>query len=328
MPADHPGDRNFAMALMLGIAYGASIGGIGTLIGSPPNGILARFIVQNYGIEVSFAKWLKVGMPVVVLMLPVAWVLLTKVLFRSGIGEIRGGREWVRQELAALGPLSRGERTTLAVFLMTVVLWVARPLLAKVSLGGAAPFAGLSDAGVAILAAMALFVVPVDPERGVRAVDWAAAAKLPWDVLILFGGGLSLAAAIETNGVADLLGSVTQGFGGWPVLLVVLAVAAISTFASELMSNTAQVATMLPLLAAVAPGLGVHPGLLLVPCTLGASAAFMMPVGTPPNAIVFGTGLLTIPQMCKAGFWLNLLGVAIVTAVTYLLVLPMLVAQG
>jgi len=328
MPADHPGDRNFALALMLGIAYSASIGGIGTLIGSPPNGILARFIVQNYGIEVSFVKWLKVGMPVVALMLPATWVLLTKIMLRSGIGEIEGGREWVRQELASLGPLSRGERATLAVFGVTVALWVTRPLLAKLTLGEATPFAGLSDAGIAMLAALALFVVPVDPARGVRAVDWATASRLPWDVLILFGGGLSLAAAIEANGVADLLGAVTQGFGGWPVLLVVLAVAAISTFASELMSNTAQVATMLPLLAAVAPGLGVHPGLLLVPCTLGASAAFMMPVGTPPNAIVFGTGLLTIPQMCKAGFWLNLLGVVIVTAVTYLLVVPMLVGKG
>jgi len=328
IPADSPGDRNFALALLLGIAYSASIGGIGTLIGSPPNGILARFVVQNYGIEVSFVKWLKVGLPVVALMLPAAWLLLTKVMFRSGIGEIEGGREWVRQELAALGPLARGERVTLAVFGATVVLWVTRPLLAKASLGGAVPFAGLSDAGIAMLAAVALFIVPVDPAHGVRAVDWIAARELPWDVLILFGGGLSLAEAIQANGVADLLGAATQGFGGWPVLAVVLAVAALSTFASELMSNTAQVATMLPLLAAVAPGVGVHPALLLVPCTLGASAAFMMPVGTPPNAIVFGTGLLTIPQMCKAGFWLNLLGVAIVTAVTYLLVIPMLVAQG
>ncbi len=327
MPAQARGERNFALALLLGIAYSASIGGIGTIIGTPPNGILVKFIAQNYGIEVSFARWRQIGMPVVALMLPITWLLLTKVMFRNGIGEIEGGREWVRQELKALGRLSRGERATLWVFAVTVLLWVTRPFLAKLSIAGVAPFAGLSDAGIAMLAAVALFMIPVEPARGVRAVDWATVRELPWDVLLLFGGGLSLAAAIEANGVADLIGAATQGFGGWPVLAIVLAVAAITTFSSELTSNTAQVATLLPLLAAVAPSLGVHPGLLLVPCALAASAAFMMPVGTPPNAIVFGTRLLTIPQMCKAGFWLNLCGIAVVTAVTYFVVLPMLATR-
>jgi sodium-dependent dicarboxylate transporter 2/3/5 len=327
MPAEDRGDRNFALALLLGIAYSASIGGIGTIIGTPPNGILVKFIAQNYGIEVSFARWLQIGIPVVLLMLPLTWLLLTKVLFRSGIGEIEGGREWVREELKALGPLSRGERAVLYVFAVTVLLWVTRPFLAKVSIAGVAPFAGLSDAGVAMLAAVALFMIPVEPARGVRAVDWATVRELPWDVLLLFGGGLSLAAAIEANGVADLIGAATQGFGGWPLLAIVLMVAAITTFSSELTSNTAQVATMLPLLAAIAPSLGVHPALLLVPCALAASAAFMMPVGTPPNAIVFGTGLLTIPQMCKAGFWLNLCGIAIVTAVTYFVVVPLVAVR-
>lgn len=327
IPADARGERNFALALLLGVAYGASIGGIGTVIGTPPNGILVRFIAQHYGIEVSFARWLAIGMPVVALMLPVAWLLLTKVMFRSRIGEIEGGREWVRQELKRLGPLSRGERATLAVFGVTAALWITRPFLAKLSFAGIAPFAGLTDAGIAMLAALALFMIPVEPARGVRAVDWSTVRELPWDVLLLFGGGLSLAAAIETNGVADLLGAATQGLGGWPVPAIVLAVAALTTFSSELTSNTAQVATMLPLLAAIAPSLGVHPALLLVPCTLAASAAFMMPVGTPPNAIVFGTGLLTIRQMCKAGFWLNLCGIVIVTAVTYVVVIPLLVAR-
>lgn len=319
--------RNFSLALLLSIAYSASIGGIGTIIGSPPNGILVRFMAQTYEREVSFVEWMSIGLPVVVLLLPVAWLLLTKVLFRSGIGEIEGGRSWVRCELRALGPLSGGERATLAVFAAMVVLWVTRPLLAALNIGGVTPFAGLSDAGVAVLAAIALFVIPVDRKQGIRAMDWATARRLPWDVLILFGGGLSLAAAIQANGVADLLGAVTQGLGGWPVLAVVLAIAALTTFTSELTSNTAQVATMLPLLAAIAPGLDVHPVLLLIPCTLAASAAFMMPVGTPPNAIVFGTGLVTIPQMCKAGFWLNLCGILIVTAVTYLIVAPLLARQ-
>jgi sodium-dependent dicarboxylate transporter 2/3/5 len=278
-------------------------------------------------VEVSFARWFQIGMPVVAIMLPLAWLLLIKVMFRSHIGEIEGGREWVRQELKGLGPLSRGECAVLCVFAVTVILWITRPLLAKVSIAGVAPFAGLSDTGVAMLAAVALFVVPIEPSRGIRTVDWATVRELPWDVLLLFGGGLSLAAAIQANGVADLIGAATQGFGGWPLLALVLAVATITTFSSELTSNTAQVATMLPLLAAVAPSFDVHPVLLLVPCTLAASAAFMMPVGTPPNAVVFGTGLLTIPQMCRAGFWLNLCGILTVTAVTYFLVVPLVAAR-
>jgi len=324
IPVGDRAHRHFALALLLSIAYSASIGGIGTIIGSPPNGILVRFVSQTYGREVSFIDWMAIGLPVVFLLLPVAWLLLTKVLFRSGIGEIEGGRAWVRGELRALGPLSRGERTVLAVFAVMVALWTTRPLLGSITIGTSRPLAGLSDAGIAMLAAIALFVAPVERAQGTRAMDWATARHLPWDVLILFGGGLSLAAAIQANGVADLLGAMTRGLGGWPVLAVVLAVAALTTFTSELTSNTAQVATMLPLLAAIAPGLGVAPELLLVPCTLAASAAFMMPVGTPPNAIVFGTGLLTIPQMCKAGFWLNLAGIAIVTVVTWWVVVPLL----
>lgn len=324
IPVDDTADRRFALALLLAVAYSASIGGIGTIIGSPPNGILVRFVVQTYGHEISFTDWLLIGQPVVVLLLPAAWLLLTKVLFRSGIGEIEGGREWVRRELSTLGPLSRGEQATLAVFGTTLALWITRPLLAEFEVAGVAPFAGFSDAGIAVLAAVALFVIPVDPARGVRAMDWESASRLPWDVLILFGGGLSLAAAIDANGVGALLGTVTSGWGGWPIVAVVAAVAALTTFSSELTSNTAQVATMLPLLAAIAPGAGVPPELLLIPCTLAASAAFMMPVGTPPNAIIFGTGLITIPEMCRAGFWLNLCGVAIVTAVTLLVVAPLL----
>ncbi len=323
IPAADTAHRNFALGLLLSIAYSASIGGIGTIIGSPPNGILVRFVEQTYGQEISFVEWMAIGLPVVVLLLPVAWLVLTKVLYRSGIGEIEGGRAWVRRELHALGSLSNGERATLSVFACMVVLWITRPLLTSFNLAGIKPFAGLSDAGIAMLAAIALFVIPVDRDQGVRAMDWSTARHLPWDVLILFGGGLSLAAAIQANGVADLLGAATQGLGGWPVLAVILMIAALTTFTSELTSNTAQVATMLPLLAAIAPGLAVHPALLLIPCTLAASAAFMMPVGTPPNAIVFGTGLVTIPQMCKAGFWLNLCGILIVTIVTYLVVVPL-----
>lgn len=316
-------ERNFATALVLAIAYGASIGGVATLIGSPPNGIAARFIEQTYGVPVTFVSWLAIGLPLTVLFLPVIWFVLVRVAFPSRLGPVAGGREFLDAELRGLGPVSGAERIVLGVFLATVLLWIARPWLATVGLGGVRPFAGLSDAGIAMLAAMALFLVPVPGAGGACAMDWAYARRLPWGVLLLFGGGLSLAAATEATGVAAFIGSQTAHLGGMPALAVVLAVVALTTFASELTSNTAQVALMLPLLAAAAPGLGVPPELLLVPCTLAASLAFMMPVGTPPNAIVFGTGLVRIPQMVRAGLLLNLAGIAVITVLAYLVIAPL-----
>ena len=327
IPADQVDMRNFATALVLAIAYGASIGGVATLIGSPPNGIAAKFIQQTYGVEVTFLKWLAIGLPLTLVMLPVVWFILVRVAFRSRLGAVEGGREYLDGELRKLGPPSSGERVVLAVFVATILLWITRPWVVAIKFGVAQPFGGLTDAGIAMLAATALFVIPVRGTAGPRAMDWSYASQLPWGVLILFGGGLSLAAATEATGVAAFIGSLTQHLGGLPVLAVVVAVVAITTFASELTSNTAQVALMLPLLAAAAPGLGVPPGLLLIPCTLAASLAFMMPVGTPPNAIVFGTGLVKMPQMIRAGFLLNLSGIALVTAFAYFVIGPLLAGQ-
>jgi len=228
---------------------------------------------------------------------------------------------------AKLGPLNPGERATLSVFAVTVLLWVFRPLLAGLEVGGIRPLAALSDTGIAVGAAIALFLFPVDRKQNQFASDWDTAVKLPWGILILFGGGLALAGAIEANGVAAYIGSMARGLGGAPIVLVVFAVVALTTFMSEVTSNTAQVATMLPILAALAPALGVPPALLLVPCTLAASLAFMMPVGTPPNAIVFGTGLVTIPDMIRAGFWLNVAGILLVTTLAFVLVGPLLRAR-
>ncbi len=328
IPAERVDERNFATALVLSIAYGASIGGVATLIGSPPNGIAAKFIQQTYGIEVSFLKWLAVGLPLTLLFLPVAWFILVRVAFRSRLGPVEGGREFLDAELRKLGPLTRGEQAVLAVFLATICLWITRPWVVAIRLGVAQPFGGLTDAGIAMIAATVLFLIPVAVKPGGRAMDWAYATRLPWGVLILFGGGLSLAAATEATGVAAYIGSITQHLRGLPVFAVVVAIVAITTFASELTSNTAQVALMLPLLAAAAPGLGVPPALLLVPCTLAASLAFMMPVGTPPNAIVFGTGLVRVPQMVRAGLMLNLAGIALVTAFAYFVIGPLLAASG
>jgi sodium-dependent dicarboxylate transporter 2/3/5 len=324
IPAGDRDMRNFALAALLGVAYAASIGGLGTIIGSPPNGILVRFIEQTYGVQVDFLSWMAIGVPAMLAFLPLAWLLNTTVLFPTGMKEIEGGREYVQNEWAKLGPLSQDERATLAVFGVAVALWMTTPLLKNWQVAGIHPLGGLSDAGIAIVAAITLFLVSVNRTQGESLMNWATAVQLPWGVLILFGGGLALAAAAEANGVPGFIGSLAGGFAGLPVWLVLLAVIAVMVFMSELTSNTAQVATMLPILAALAPVLGVPPELLLVPSTIAASCAFMMPVGTPPNAIVFGTGLVRMPQMMKAGIWLNLAGILLVFLLTWFYFAPVL----
>ena len=324
IPQDRIPERNFATGLLLCIAYAASIGGIATIIGSPPNGIAVRYLEQTFGKNVSFLEWLVVAGPFTLLFLPIAWLLVTRVLFRADIGEIEGGRRHFDEEYRKLGPLSRGEKTVLAVSCVTAGLWIASPLLKAVVIAGVHPLAGLSDAGIGMLAAMALFVIPADRRGGARAMNWATASKLPWGVLLLFGGGLTLASAIEANGVSRFLGHSSRGLAGLPPLVVLLAITAMTVFLSELTSNTAQVATMVPVLGAMSPAIGINPYLLILACTLGASSAYMMPVGTPPNAIVFGTGLVRLPHMMKAGLVLNLVGILLITALVTLLVAPLL----
>jgi solute carrier family 13 (sodium-dependent dicarboxylate transporter), member 2/3/5 len=324
IPDDDRDLRNFALSALLGIAYAASIGGLGTIIGSPPNGILVRFVEQGSGVRVTFLEWMLIGVPAVLAFLPLAWFMNTFVLFRTGMKQIEGGREYVRDEWEKLGPMSAGERATLAVFGVTVLLWMTAPLLSRVQIGDIEPFRGLSDAGIAILAAISLFLVRVKGPNGGALMDWDTALKLPWGVLILFGGGLALAAATEVNGVPGYIGSLAAGAAGWPFWAVLLTIIAIMVFMSELTSNTAQVATMLPILAALGPVLGVPADVLLVPATVAASCAFMMPVGTPPNAIVFGTGLVRMPDMMKAGVWLNFAAILVIFALTYAVFIPVL----
>ena len=319
IPEELVQERKFAMGLLLCIAYAASIGGIATIIGSPPNGIAVRYIRQAFDKELTFLDWLLIGGPFTLVFLPIAWLLVTRVLFRTQLDEIPGGRRHFDDEYKKLGPLTRGEKTVLAVFATTAVLWIASPLLKGVRVAGATPLVGLSDAGIAMLAALALFLLPVDRSKGIRAMNWATAAKLPWGVLMLFGGGLTLATAIEANGVSKFLGNLSRDLAGLPPILVLLVITTMTVFLSELTSNTAQVATMVPVLSAMAPAIGMNPYVLIFACTLGASSAYMMPVGTPPNAIVFGTGLEPLAQMMKAGFWLNLAGILVITALVTLL---------
>jgi len=331
--------RNFALCLMLGIAYAASIGGVATIIGTPPNAFLVGFlkdkIAPEFRMEISFARWLTVGLPLMAVFIPLTWLLLTRVLYPIRLPKIEGGREFIRRELRGLGPMKAGESATFIVFTMAACAWMLRPILAGGFVVGEAPgqpprviiaplTPGLSDAGIAMIAALLLFVIPVDRRFRGFTMNWEHARRLPWGILILFGGGLSLAGAIEANGVAEFLGGQAQRFAGMPEFVLVLMVVAAVVFFSEVASNTATAATLIPILAAMAPGLNVHPYMLAIPAGLAASLAFMLPVGTPPNAIVFGTGLVRLPQMMRAGFVLNLAGVLVITALLSFVIGPLL----
>ncbi|MDY7094535.1 MAG: DASS family sodium-coupled anion symporter [Acidobacteriota bacterium] len=316
-----PQPSPLALCLLLGIAYSASIGGLGTLVGTPPNLFLASYAESQLGIALGFGRWMLVGVPLVLVFLPLAWLLLTRVLYALPERPLRGGLELARQGLAELGGWSGGEKRTAAVFALTAGAWIFRPLLAQLEVAGMQPLAGLTDPGIAILAALALFMLPAgrDAARGQRVMDWPTAVKLPWGLLVLFGGGLSLAAALQANGVATYLGSQVGALAGLPAILPILAVTALMIFLTEITSNTASTAALVPVLAALAGGLGLDPLMLALPAAVAASCAFMLPVATPPNAIVFGSDRVPMAAMIRAGLWLNLAGVVLITLWAYFL---------
>ncbi len=299
---------NFGTALMLGIAYAASIGSLSTIIGTPPNTLMVGYLQEAHGIDVGFGQWMLVGVPLSAVMLVVAWFLLTKVLFRPEIDEIPGGRKLISQELERLGPMSTGEKLVLAIFALAALSWVFVPIVFD-----SPP---ISDAGIAMVVGLLLFLLPAGARRGVRLLDWESAVKLPWGVLLLFGGGLALSAQFTSSGLTDWIGQAAAALGAVPVVLVVAIFAAGILFLTELTSNTATAATFLPVSGGVALGLGLDPVLLAIPVALAATCAFMLPVATPPNAIAFGSGYVTIGQMIKGGLWLNLIGIVLITLVT------------
>ena len=309
----HPEDKDtLASALVLGIAYACSIGGIGTLIGTPPNLILAAFLRSQYGIELSMVQWMTVGLPLVAILLPLTWVYLTRVAFRVSSRPLPCGREVIKAELTALGPMDRGERVVLAIFLLTAAAWILRPQI-SVWMG----LAGLSDATIAMAAALTLFIVPVSRSPRRAAMDWETAKQVPWDILILFGGGLSLAGAIAATGVDAFIGSGFSHLAGVATILLVLAVTVGVILLTEITSNTAVTTTLMPVLAATAVATGAPAGMLLTAAAMAASCAFMLPVATPPNAVVFASGFVSIAQMARAGLWLNILAALAITSIVY-----------
>ncbi len=302
-----PGRFHFGTALMLGIAYAASIGGVATLIGTPPNAILVGVMEETYGRTISFATWLSFGLPLAAVMLLLAWLFLTRIAYPSEVRELPGGRTMIADQIHALGPMSRQEKWVLAVFTSVAMAWVLR---------GIVPIPALSsvhDSTIAIIGALLLFVIPSDLRRGEFLLDWPTALKIPWDIIILFGGGFALANGFSHSGLTEWLASQLAILEGANIVLVVLAVSLLVIFLTEVTSNTATATILSPVMAALADAMDVDPLLLMVSTAVAASYAFMLPVATPPNAIVFGSRYVSIPQMARAGLWLNLLGALLIT---------------
>ncbi|PXX90886.1 anion transporter [Marinobacter vulgaris] len=305
------GVRRYATALLLAIAYSASVGGIATLIGTPPNALLAAYLSENQGISVGFAQWMLLGVPVSLVMLALTWWWLTRRDF--GLDNQAGSGDLIRDELKALGPLQKAEKLVALVFVVTAAAWIFRPLLSD------GPMPWLSDTGIAIAAAIAMFLIPVNLKERLFVLDWETAQGIPWGVLLLFGGGLAMAGVISSSGLAEWIAESLSVAGNLPVLVMVALVVGVIIFLTEVTSNTATAAAFLPLLGALAMSQEMSVLLLTVPAAIAASCAFMMPVATPPNAIVFSSGHMRIQDMISAGFALNLLGIVVVTALSYLL---------
>ncbi len=303
---------HFRTALLLSIAYGATSGGMATLIGTPPNALLAAYMSEVYHVSIGFGEWMLLGVPVSIVALGAVYVVLTRVMFTLGTAPLPGMAELIAEQRDRLGPVSRGEFASGAVFLLTATCWVAQPLIAKV-----VPL--VSDTTIAIAGALLLFMIPVNLKRGEFVMTWDATKGLPWGVLLLFGGGLSLAGNIEAHGLAAWLGSLAHELNHLPTIAVLAIVAFGILLLTELTSNTATAATFLPIAGALALSLGENPMLFLVPTALAANCSYMLPVGTPPNAIVYGSGVLPLSAMVRAGFLLNALLVPILVGLLWLL---------
>ncbi len=336
-----PARINFRTCMMLAIAYAASIGGLGTLIGTPPNTIFASSVRKLFpeAPPVDFLHWLILGLPLIVVFLPLVWLLLTRLLFPIRANLFSGGRDLIDAEVKKLGRMSVGERGVLTIFLLTALAWVFRVdlELGFATIPGWASRLGIaenvSDATVAMIAGTLLFFIPVSFPRlsfkgiqwksgGEFLLDWPTAIKIPWGILLLFGGGIAMSAGFKSTGLSTWLGERLATLGDWPPIAMIATVCLVVTFLTEVTSNTATATIFMPIMAATAQALHLHPFLLMVPAAISASCAFMLPVATPPNAIVFASGYVTVPQMARAGLWLNLIGVILVTILVYLIVVP------
>ena len=299
--------QDYGPALLLGIAYAATIGGMGTIIGTPPNAFFAAFMAENYGIEISFGRWMLIGVPLLMMLLPLTWVLLTRVVFRVGRETSVQLTNMITEQLTRLAPISNAERMIAGLLLLVAALWIFRPLL-----NATFPGLHLTDPGIAMIGAVLMFILPADFKMSRRLLSWKDASGIRWDVLILFGGGLALASAIETSGLAAWIGAHLTELGALPQILLLLAIGLLIVFVGEVASNTAMAAVFLPIVGATAMSMGEPVMAFTLPVVLFATLGFMLPVATPPNAVVFGSGALEMRHMLKAGLILDIIGILVV----------------
>jgi len=321
----------FGKSLMLAIAYSASIGGVATLIGTPPNLVLAGVVEEFYGIEISFSKWMRFGLPVSILLLFICWKYLTSYAFKFEQTTFPGGKAEIKKQLDFLGKITFEEKTVLVVFISTAIAWISRSPIQKLIKSfyvnseqyENSLYSNLDDTIIALIAGIVLFLLPTSKEKGRKIINWEEALKLPWGILLLFGGGLALAQGFKTSGLAAWIGSQLTLLEGVSLILLLLILVAAVNFLTEITSNLATTAMILPILAPLAIEIDVHPFILMVGATVAASCAFMLPVATPPNAVVFGSGYLKIYDMVKTGIWMNIISILLLTLITYFL-LPLL----
>ena len=302
----------FGKALMLAIAYSASIGGIATLIGTPPNLVMAGIVSQVYGYEISFLEWIVFGLPVSMLLLAICWVYLTRYAFTFKQDKFPGGREEILKLKNELGVISYEQKIVGLVFISVGFCWITRSfLLEKI-------FPALDDAIIAIIFAMILFIINAKSKND-KILEWKEAVKMPWGILLLFGGGMSLAKAFDVSGLAIWIGNQITAFGNFDLFLFLILLVTAINFLTEVTSNVATTAMLLPVIAPIALELDIHPFIMMTAAAVAASCAFMLPVATPPNAIVFGSGYLRIPDMVKKGFLLNIISILIIVLMVYYL---------
>jgi sodium-dependent dicarboxylate transporter 2/3/5 len=300
----------FGKALMLAIAYSASIGGMATLIGTPPNLVLAGVVQESYGVELTFAQWFSFGFPISFVFLLLAWLYLTTIAFKFKEKEFPGGKKEISKQLKLLGKISFEEKIIFLVFILTAFAWISRSFLLKQIIPA------IDDTIIAMCSALILFLLP-SSKKGIPLLKWEDALKLPWGILILFGGGLALALGFESSGLAQWIGEQLKALSTIPLILLLLVLIASVNFITEITSNMATTAMILPMLVSLANAIGVSPYYLLVGAAVAASCAFMLPVATPPNAVVFGSGYLEIKDMIKKGFWMNIISILLLTLAVY-----------
>ncbi|MEM6262881.1 MAG: SLC13 family permease [Bacteroidota bacterium] len=301
----------FGKALMLAIAYAASIGGVATLVGTPTNLIFAGAVEKYYSYEVAFIDWMKFGLPISLVMLIIAWQMLVRVTFRLPNGEIPGSQALIQQELKKLGPIKYEEKWVLAIFVVVAFCWVSRKFLLSQFIPN------LNDTIIALAGALVLFVIPSKEESKGALIDWKTAVRLPWEVILLFGAGFAIAAGFEASGLATWIGGQLTSLATIPFILLLLTLVAVVNFLTEITSNMATCTLMMPILAEIAQVIGAHPYGLMAATCVAASCAFMLPVATAPNAVVFGSGYLKMSDMVRAGFFLNVISILLVVVAIY-----------